>query len=103
MAESNLSAVRAVVAKLASPTLRDDPNWAAEITQQLSDLGVQKPADVNQIMAKAQTPEEYQKLLDEIDAYLDPLVTSASVTGTLKLAGGMGAHCPLPGKLAHAN
>jgi hypothetical protein len=90
---SNLSELRNVVAKLADPNWRADP--ANSVKDLIASLGVEDPA-LSELADNVKDAKDYQELLAELEAALDPLITTRGIQHALKLAS-LGVNCPLPG------
>jgi hypothetical protein len=99
---SNLSAIRALVAKLGNETLRADPGELEnQIKQLLADQGAEVPNNLGALLAAAPDAKQYQALEKELAAYHEHLMSRDIVEKTLKLASPLfGLHCPFPAKLA---
>jgi hypothetical protein len=92
--QSKLSTVRDALAELADPKVVANP---AAVQKVIADLGIQDPKTIADVVSKvnAQGAAAYQDLVDAIDAYLDPLISTASSAEALKLACPLGLKCPL--------
>src|SRR5581483_10648140 len=98
----NLAKMRAIAVKLADPEFRTKPQTEqeADLKGLLEEQGLQAPVDLGELLTDAQDSEHYQQVINDIDQYEEGLITRHSVESVLKLAFPLGAHCPLPGKLA---
>jgi hypothetical protein len=86
--------VRDALAELANPEVLNDP---VEVQRVITGLGIQSPKMIAGVVSKVneQDAAAYQDLVDAIDAYLDPLISTASSAAALKLACPLGLKCPL--------